>query len=247
MIICEIGLNHLGIEGYANQYIDEILKSKADAITFALPKDSFFENERFKKFKLEKEFFIKASKRIKNGDMAFGVSIDYEGDIDFLETIGVSFYKVLSKDINNIDLIDSLINNTDKRIFVSTGMSDLSEIELFYQHIRHVKKQFTVVHTQLTHDIKSVNLKAIDVLKNKFSIPVAFGMHCANHNVLYLSLAFQPSDIFIYVKGDREAIHPDEEHAIPWGEIQNVVNNLLELPQSIGEGVKLKMDDWAYS
>ena len=247
MIIFEIGLNHLGIEKYANFYIDEILKTKADAITFALPKESFFENERFRDFKLEKEFFIKASEKIKNGNMDFGISIDDEGDIDFLETLGVSFYKVLSKDINNIGLIDDLINNTDKRLFVSTGMSDLSEIEAFCKHVESVKERFTLVHTQLTHDIKDVNLKAIDVLKNRFNLPVAFGMHSSNHNVLYLSLTFEPSDIFIYVKGVRTASHPDEEHAIPLEDIKNVVNNLLELPQSIGEGVKLKMDDWVYS
>lgn len=245
MIICEIGLNHLGIEDYANQYIAEVLKSKADAITFQVLKDSFYENERFKNFKLEKEFFIKASQKIKNGNKNFGVAIDDDGIIDFLETLDVSFYKVLSKDITNIDLIDRLINNTNKKIFVSTGMSDLSEIDLFFRHIEYVKERFTFVHTQLTHDIKDVNLKAIDTLKNRFNLPVAFGIHCANHNVLYLSLAFQPSDMFIYIKGDRVPIHPDEDHAISLGDIQNVVNNLLELPQSIGEGMKLKMNNWA--
>ena len=245
MIICEIGLNHLGIEDYANQYIDEVLKSKADAITFQVLKDSFYENERFKDFKLEKEFFIKVSQKIKNGNKNFGVAIDDDGIIDFLETLDVSFYKVLSKDITNIDLIDRLINNTNKKLFVSTGVSDFSEIDLFFHHIEYVKERFTLVHTQLTHDIKDVNLKAIDTLKNRFNLPVAFGIHCANHNVLYLSLAFQPSDMFIYIKGDRAPIHPDEEHAISLGDIQNVVNNLLELPQSIGEGRKLKMNNWA--
>ena len=157
MIICEVGLNHLGLEDYANQYIDVVLKSKADAISFAVPKESFFKNERFRKFKLEKDFFIKASQKIMSGNMDFGISIDDEGDIDFLETLEVSFYKVLSKDINNIGLIDSLINNTNKKLFVSTGMSDLSEIELFCDRVEYVKERFTLVHTQLTHDIKSVN------------------------------------------------------------------------------------------
>ena len=246
MIICEVGLNHLGLEDYANQYIETLLKSKADAITFALPKVSFYENERFRDFKLEKEFVIKASDKIRNGNMAFGISIDDEGDVAFLETLGVSFYKVLSKDINNIGLIDNLINSTNKKLFVSTGMSDLCEIEAFCKHVEPVKERFTLVHTQLTHDIKSVNLKAIDVLRNRFSLPVAFGMHCADHNVLYLSLAFEPADIFIYVKGGMSSNHPDEEHAIPLGDIQKVIKNLLELPQSIGEGIKLKMDDWVY-
>ncbi len=244
MIICEIGLNHLGDEDYANEYIDEVLESKADAITFQVLKDSFYENERFKNFKLEKEFFIKASQRIKDGNKKFGVAIDDDSVIDFLETLDVSFYKVLSKDITNIALIDRLIDNTDKKIFVSTGMSDLSEIDLFFKHTEHVKDRFTLVHTQLAHGIKDVNLKSIDTLKNRFNLPVAFGMHCVNHNVLYLSLAFQPSDIFVYIKGNRVPIHPDEEHAISLEHIQIVANNLLELAQSIGKGIKLKMNNW---
>lgn len=243
MIICEVGLNHLGDEKYANQYIDEVLKTKADAITFQVLRDSFFQIERFKNFKLEKEFFIKASQRIKNGNKNFGVVLDDVGTVDFLETLDVSFYKILSKDIANAALINKLIHSTNKHIFVSTGMSDLNEIDSFFQSIKHVKERFTLVHTQLSHDIKDTNLKAIGVLKKKFNLPVAFGIHCANYNVLYLSLAFQPSDAFIYIKGNRES-HPDEEHAVSFDNIQTVIDNLLELPQSIGKEVKLKMENW---
>ncbi len=245
MIICEVGLNHLGDEEYANQYVDTVLGSNADAITFQVLKESFYEDERFKSFKLENEFFIKASQKIKNGNKRFGVAIDDDGAVGFLESLDVSFYKILSKDITNTILLDSLVNNTNKKIFVSTGMSDLSEIDLLFQHIKHIKDRFTFVHTQLTHGIEDVNLKAIYTLRNRFKLPVAFGMHCDNQNVLYLSLAFQPSDMFIYIKGNRSGDHPDEEHAIFLKDIQKVVNNLLELPQSIGEEVKVKMNNWA--
>lgn len=244
MIICEVGLNHLGDEEYANQYVDTVLGSNADAITFQVLKESFYEDERFMNFKLENEFFIKASQKIKNGNKKFGVAIDGDGAIDFLETLDVSFYKILSKDISNIALIDKLINNTNKKIFISTGMSDLSEIDLLFQHIKHIKDRFTFVHTQLTHGIEDVNLKAIDTLRDRFKLPVAFGIHCTNYNVLYLSLAFQPSDIFVYIKGDRSNDHPDEDHAISLKDIHQVVSNLLELPQAIGEGIKLKMNNW---
>lgn len=97
MIICEIGLNHLGDEDYANHYINEVLKSNADAITFQVLKESFYENERFKKFRLEKEFYIKASQKIRDNKKDFGIAIDDVVAIDFLEQLDVSFYKVLSK------------------------------------------------------------------------------------------------------------------------------------------------------
>ena len=139
MIICEVGLNHLGDEQYADQYIDAVLKSRADAVTFQVLKDSFYENERFKKFQLGEEFLMRASQRIKSGHKHFGAALDDEGAIDFLESQDVAFYKVLSKDIHNFDLIDRLIENTKRKIFVSTGMSDMGEIDLLFERIKSVK------------------------------------------------------------------------------------------------------------
>lgn len=245
MIICEVGLNHFGDKDYADQYLDTVLKSKADAITFQLLKDSFYENERFKDFKLEHEFFVQAVQRMKEGGKKFGVGIDDEEAVYFCETLGIDFYKVLSKDIANAALIDRLINGTNKKIFFSTGMSDLKEIDVLFQRIRHVKERVTLMHTQLTHDIQDVNLRAIETLRDRFELPVAFGAHCKNPNVFYLALAFSPSDVFLYIKGARKKQHPDEEHAVLLEDVQSVVDNLLELPQSIGEGVKLKMNNWA--
>jgi len=36
MIICEVGLNHMGIVQYANEYLDRIIKAKVDGILFNL-------------------------------------------------------------------------------------------------------------------------------------------------------------------------------------------------------------------
>ncbi len=41
MIICEIGLNHMGNTKYANEYIDKIIKSKADGILFHIRENHF--------------------------------------------------------------------------------------------------------------------------------------------------------------------------------------------------------------
>ena len=43
MIICEIGLNHMGDIKYANEYIDKIIKSKAEGVLFHIREKSFYE------------------------------------------------------------------------------------------------------------------------------------------------------------------------------------------------------------
>ena len=241
MIICEIGLNHLGKGDYANEYIDEIIKSKADALTFQVREKAYYEKDKFY-LRLKDDYYKEAFEKTKNSNKKFGVAIADEEAIDFFESLETDFYKVLSKDIVNFALIDKLLD-VNKPIFISSGMSDFGEISKLVEHVEGAKERVSLIHTQLSHDIKDVNLRAISLLHEKFDLPIAFGNHSQNHNVLFLSLAFQPSDLFIYVKGARTTNHPDEEHAISLKDIGEVIGNLIELPQSLGTGTKLEMNN----
>ena len=42
MIIGEIGLNHLGKEEYASQYIDTMVKTSIDAVTFQIREKEYY-------------------------------------------------------------------------------------------------------------------------------------------------------------------------------------------------------------
>ena len=42
MIICEIGLNHMGNTKYANEYIEKIIKTNADGILFHISEKNHF-------------------------------------------------------------------------------------------------------------------------------------------------------------------------------------------------------------
>lgn len=242
MIVCEVGLNHLGDEGYANEYVDEIIKCKSDAILFHIREKSFYLLHGNEKKILPDEFYVSASKKLRDNNIKFGITIADINKIEFCEKIGVDFYKVLSQDINNSALIKMLMKTT-KRIFVSTGMSDLEEISRLVDLVRDYMERFTLVHTQLRHSLNVVNLKAIPMLREKFGINVAFGNHSNNTNVLILALAFEPSDLFFYVKGNRTKNHQDEVHAVRLEDLANFIRDLRELPKAIGLPVKLKMDD----
>jgi sialic acid synthase SpsE len=214
-----------------------------DALTFQLREKNFYAKPACSELRLPEIFYEEASTRIKNSERKFGIAIADEEMIGFFEALRPDFYKVLSQDIKNYSLIDLLIGKTDKPIFISTGMSDLDEISDFLAHIGQHKGRVRLIHTQLTQNPDQVNLKAIEYLRRKFSLPVAYGHHCANLNVLYLSLAFSPSDIFFYVKGEQAATHPDDEHAVFLDDIVEVVENLKKLPVSIGSESKSKMEN----
>ena len=240
MIICEIGLNHMGNIKYANEYVDKIIKSKADGILFHIREKSFYERKKTSRLKLPDSFYIRISKKLKNNNIKFGITLADPDKIDFCKQIDVDFYKVFGRDILEFDLIEKL-RKTKKKIFISSSMSNLKEITKLVKFIKK-SNQFTIIHTQLDNNIDIVNLRAITMLKKKIEMNIAYGNHCENLDVIYLALCFEPSDILFYVKGDKKIKHIDEPHAYELKNLTKIIQNIKNLPRSIGKEKKIKMD-----
>jgi sialic acid synthase SpsE len=239
MIICEIGLNHMGNIKYANEYIDKIIKSKADGILFHIREKSFYDTNP--KLLLPDRFYVDAIKKVKKHKIKFGITLADPNKIEFCKKIGVDFYKIFSRDILEQKIL-SKIKLTKKITFVSTGMSNLNEIKKFVNIIKSEIKHFTLIHTQLDNDIKKVNLKAILLLKEKFKMNVGYGNHASNILTIYASIAYEPSDILFYVKGSKYKKHIDDPHAVELNNLKKFIENIKDLEKSIGDKTKVKMN-----
>ncbi len=118
----------------------------------------------------------------------------------------------------------------------------MEQIQKGLKSIRNFEGKTTLIHTQLSYDLNDVNLKSIPFLQQTFTLPVGYGLHSINTNVLYLALTFSPSDIFFYVKGDKQIHHPDDEHSITLNQLSDVVKNLNQLSKCFGSYSKPKTD-----
>jgi hypothetical protein len=58
-----------------------------------------------------------------------------------------------------------------------------------------------------------------------------------------MSLAFEPSDIFFYVKGSSQEKYPDDEHAIAMDKVDEVAKGLKILKNALGKGIKKEMEN----
>jgi len=241
MIIAEIGLNHLGYEVFLSEYIKHLLHADVDAITLQIREPSYYKEK--KHLKLDNDIYIRAISKVHAEGKKFGIAIGDLSYIDFFESIDVDFYKVIRNDITNIVLIDKL-KTTNKLVFVSTGLSSEDDITQFIQYIGNASN-FKLNHTQLSYNVEDCNLSAIERMRSKYGLDVSFGSHCSNHNVLYMSLVYNPSDILFYVKLDRTGLtaFPDDKHAISIKNVAEVVQNLKALPSVIGSGIKQQMDN----
>ena len=242
MIVCEVGLNHLGDLEYANYYLERIVKSRTDAITFQVREKEFYNNQKFSKFILPDEFYVNSKSILKKNNIKFGIAIADINKIDFFKKIDVDFYKILSKDFRNIELISELVK-TKKKIYLSTGTASLEDITNIVNVFKNYKEKLILIHTQLSYNIDDVNLQAIAEMQKTFKIPIAYGSHSKNKNVIFLSLAFNPSDIFFYVHGNKKKVHPDEYYAINLTNLPEFVSEINELKKALGNGLKENIGD----
>ena len=146
-IIAEVGQNHNGEMAIARELIDNIAFHKADAVklckrhipsemTRAMYDQPYFGPQSFgETYGKHREFLelspgqyreLKAYAEQK-GVLFFATACDMQSVAD-LEEVGVTLYKVASRDLTNLPLIDYMAR-TGKPIILSCGMDSLTEIK----------------------------------------------------------------------------------------------------------------------
>lgn len=232
-IIVEIGLNHLGDEERARRMLKCAADAGADAVTFQIREAKFYESTETARKRLSMEFYAKAAEIAHASGMEFGLAIADEGAVPEFAALGVDFWKILSWDYKNLSLRNAL-QATGKKVLMSTGLSSMEEI----LEGSKLGGNIELIHTQLTHEIAEVNLKAIAEMRRITGLRVAFGLHCSNHDVLILSLAFEPSAVLCYLKEEGSSPLFDDQHAIAMNYLTTIVSKMRALMPSIGTGHK---------
>src|ERR1039457_1812030 len=119
-IVAEIGMNHMGDAAYADAYLTALIDARPDGITFQVrEKEYYAKQEPGKSPHLDAESYRSASKRLQEAGIQFGVGLCDIAKVPFFAEIGTDFYKILSKDICNKELIGA-VAATGKPIYVST-------------------------------------------------------------------------------------------------------------------------------
>ena len=254
MFFAEIGINHVGNVNYANYYLDRIINSQVDGVTFQIKNSNFYRNyeESYKKkdkkfysnfrekkiykilFKkkkiqnltLKNSFYKNAKYKCKKNGKLFGVAL---GDVDLISffcSINIDFVKILSEDFENENLIKKLLNSKIKKIYISTGGIPLKKIKTIIEKIPKNKlHKICLIYTEFERIIKKNNLKKINLLK-KICKRVAYGQHSNNKKILFEVKKYKPESIFFYIKGNRLKFHPDDNHALSISEINYYINKL---------------------
>ena len=205
LFIAEISANHNGSNKNAKKLIKDAKKNGADFVklqtytpdtmTLKSNKKDFvitqgiWENKNlwslYKKaqtpFEWQQELFEYAKKiKIK----CFSTPFD-ETAVDLLEKLNCPIYKVASFELNHIPLIKR-ISKTKKPIIISTGMANISEIDLaFNTALKHGSKEIILLYCVSNYPAnkKDFNLKKINFLKERYKCKIGFSDHSIDNSI----------------------------------------------------------------
>lgn len=236
MKIIEIGHNHLGSRARATALVTKVLDSEADALTLQIREREFYlENPQYA---LDPEFLTQTRIRSHSAGKSFGVALSDLSLLSLCEQLSVDFYKILSRDLENSEFLSNF--RTDKKLYLSTGMSPLEAIDAA---VDIVGKDNTLIHTSLSDNLEDMNIKAIQTMQEYFNMPIAYGNHCKDINATFAALAFNPSDIFLYLKVADGTPCPDDAHAVTARNLDSFLKSICDVEKTIGNGVKCKLTD----
>jgi len=200
IIIAEAGVNHCGKLSMAKKMIISAKKFGADYIKFQTfnpdllttktaklasyqKKNTNFSNQykMLKKLTLSKETTIKIFKYCKLKKIGFlSTAFDLES-AKFLLKFKMNYAKIPSGEITNFPLIKFLAQNY-KKIILSTGMSNIKEIEWtmkVLQKYKVKKKNIVLLHCTSSYPAptKELNLNVLKYFQKKFRVDVGYSDH----------------------------------------------------------------------
>ncbi|RAK12632.1 N-acetylneuraminate synthase [Halanaerobium saccharolyticum] len=165
-------------------------------------------------------------------------STPYENTaVDFLEDLGVEFYKVASFSITNLPFLKYLAQK-DKPIIMSTGMATLAEIDEAVRTIREVgNEQLALLNCSSAYPsiADDMNLKNIKNLEETFGVPVGLSDHSLGSVAAVTSVAMGAKIIEKHFCMSREIENPDSSFSMEPDEFKKMVNDIRAAERAIGK------------
>jgi len=170
------------------------------------------------------------------GMVFFSTPFDFEG-VDFLESIGVSLYKVASPEINDIPLIRHIALK-GKPIIMSLGMAGPEDIELAVKTCRDAGNNNIILlkcTSQYPATLKEANLLTIPDIRQKYGIDAGLSDHTMDTIVPVVAVSLGAVAIEKHFILDRNLGGPDSAFSLNPDEFRRMVEQIRETELALGK------------
>ena len=261
-IIAEAGVNHNGSIELAYKLIDVASASGVNAVKFQTFKAENLVSKNAQKAEYQKqttnpsesqfnmlkklELDTNAHKRLidycKKKDIIFlSTPFDHES-IDLLNKLKLQIFKIPSGEITNLTYLRH-IGSLNKKVILSTGMSNLKEIADALAILTDAgtqKENITVLHanTMYPTPMEDVNLNAMQTIQKKFNVAVGYSDHTLGIEVDIAAVAMGATIIEKHFTLDKKMEGPDHKASLEPNELKSMVDAIRNIEEAIGDGVK---------
>lgn len=155
--------------------------------------------------------------------------------VDFLEDLGVEFYKIASFELIDIPLID-YVASKNKPIVISTGMGTLEEIEEAVATIRKYHNNIVLLKCSSAYPAISddMNLNTMVDVKNKFLLPVGLSDHSMGALGAVVAVSMGASVVEKHFCISREVENADSSFSMEPKEFASMVEDIRMVEKAKG-------------
>lgn len=146
--------------------------------------------------------------------------------VDFLEKFDVPAYKIASFEIQDIPLIEYAASKM-KPIIISTGLAELSDIELAVDTCRKVGNEQIILlkcTSSYPSPLEMSNLNSIPDLKKRFNVEVGFSDHTYGFIAPTVAVTLGAKVIEKHFIIDKSVGGPDADFSLDEGQFTKMVN-----------------------
>jgi len=263
IIIAEAGVNHNGKIELAKELIKYAADSGADYVKFqtfvtelnvskSAPKAAYQEKntgntesqfEMIKKLELSFDDFKVLNDYANACNIKFlSTGFDFPS-IDFLDELGIDFFKIPSGEITNLPYLEHIAKK-EKKVIISTGMATIEEIKSALQILTNNglnKNDITVLHcnTEYPTPMQDVNLKAMLHIQKEFDVAIGYSDHTLGIEVPIAAVALGARIIEKHFTLDKNLPGPDHKASLEPHELKNMVDAIRNIELAIsGDGIK---------
>jgi N,N'-diacetyllegionaminate synthase len=275
LIIAEAGVNHNGDIKLAEQLIEQAAKAGADMVKFQTfiteeviskdaPKADYQKTttgntetqfEMVKKLELSIEAHYHLQQYCKQFNIEF-LSTPFDlPSIDLLQQMNLQSVKIPSGEINNVPYLRHIAGKF-KHYFLSTGMSDMAEIDFALQLLTSplplqrrgekqvTKNQITILHcnTEYPTMMQDVNLKAMQTIAAHFNTNVGYSDHTIGWEVAVAAVAMGATVVEKHFTLDKNMAGPDHKASLEPHELKILVEKIRSIEIALGSSEKLISD-----
>lgn len=174
-------------------------------------------------------------------DLADKIGIDIfsspfdKTSVDFLEEIGMEFYKIASFELVDIPLIE-YVASKNKPIIMSTGMGTLEEVGEAVDTVRKYHDNLTLLKCSSAYPAitDQMNLNTMLDMKNRFHLPVGLSDHSLGSIGAVAAVAMGATVIEKHFCLSREIKNPDSSFSMDPAEFAQMVKDIRTVETAKG-------------